>query len=254
MVRAGSQWLIIHGRRAGKLPAAVGKATGDGLQQPHPLAWCPDCDERCGALAPPSLLADALRRPPSIVARPGVVSSMRGDASPQPGQGCGSMNSSIGRRSVNGPHRAQPYSMPRGFDEDLDQAMRNAGLEVLRLLNEHCGLSRDDAYSLVSAAADFAVTQVVDRRQGVHARICRLCSHSGQSDGGARFCRTSCRHYPPARAARQARSGRSPCKVPAARWSRWYKPFICGSGASGPSGVQRQRLWPCLRPAGTEVG
>jgi formamidase len=63
--------------------------------------------------------------------------------------------------------------MTHGFDEDLNQAMRNASLEMLRLLTEHRGLSRDDAYSLMSVAADFAVTQVVDGRQGVHARICR---------------------------------------------------------------------------------
>ena len=59
-----------------------------------------------------------------------------------------------------------------GFHEDLDQAMRNASLEMLRLLTEHRGLSRDDAYSLMSVAADFSVTQVVDGKQGVHARIC----------------------------------------------------------------------------------
>jgi acetamidase/formamidase len=44
---------------------------------------------------------------------------------------------------------------------------------MLGLLNEHAGLSRDDAYSLMSVAADFAVTQVVDGRQGCHARIPR---------------------------------------------------------------------------------
>ena len=69
--------------------------------------------------------------------------------------------------------RTPKFWMTHGFDEDLDQAMRNASLEMLRLLSEHCGLSRDDAYSLMSVAADFAVTQVVDGRQGVHARICR---------------------------------------------------------------------------------
>jgi acetamidase/formamidase len=62
--------------------------------------------------------------------------------------------------------------MTHGFDEDLDQAMRNASLSMLDLLTAHHGLSRDDAYSLMSVAADFAVTQVVDGRQGVHARIC----------------------------------------------------------------------------------
>jgi len=62
--------------------------------------------------------------------------------------------------------------MTHGFDEDLDVAMRHASLDMLRLLTEHRGLSRDDAYSLMSVAADFTVTQVVDGRQGVHARIC----------------------------------------------------------------------------------
>jgi acetamidase/formamidase len=64
------------------------------------------------------------------------------------------------------------FFMTHGFDEDLNQAMRNASLEMLRLLTEHRGLSRDDAYSLMSVAADFGVTQVVDGKQGVHARIC----------------------------------------------------------------------------------
>jgi acetamidase/formamidase len=65
------------------------------------------------------------------------------------------------------------FWMTHGFDEDLNQAMRNASLEMLRLLTEHRALSANDAYSLMSVAADFAVTQVVDGRQGVHARICR---------------------------------------------------------------------------------
>ena len=34
-------------------------------------------------------------------------------------------------------------------------------------------LSRADAYSLMSVAADFAVTQVVDGKQGIHVRIPR---------------------------------------------------------------------------------
>jgi acetamidase/formamidase len=60
-----------------------------------------------------------------------------------------------------------------GFDEDLNLAMRAASLEMLRFLTELRGVSRDDAYSLMSVAADFAVTQVVDGRQGVHVRIPR---------------------------------------------------------------------------------
>lgn len=37
------------------------------------------------------------------------------------------------------------------------------------------GLSRDDAYSFMSVAVDFTVTQVVDGRQGVHGRIDKRC-------------------------------------------------------------------------------
>lgn len=50
--------------------------------------------------------------------------------------------------------------------------MCDASLEMVRLLTEHRGLSRDDAYSLMSVATDSNVTQAVDGKQGVHARIC----------------------------------------------------------------------------------
>ena len=60
-----------------------------------------------------------------------------------------------------------------GFDPDLDQAMKNASLDMLTLLTEHQGLSRNDGYSLMSVAADFGVTQVVDGTKGIHVRIDR---------------------------------------------------------------------------------
>lgn len=60
-----------------------------------------------------------------------------------------------------------------GFDEDLNVAMRQASLDMLGLLTEHQLLTRSDAYSLMSVAADFAVTQVVDGRQGIHVRVAR---------------------------------------------------------------------------------
>jgi acetamidase/formamidase len=58
-----------------------------------------------------------------------------------------------------------------GFDTDLNQAMRNASMDMLHFLTEIKGLSKFDAYSLMSVAADFSVTQVVDQRQGIHVRI-----------------------------------------------------------------------------------
>jgi acetamidase/formamidase len=60
-----------------------------------------------------------------------------------------------------------------GFDPDLDVAMRNASLDMLGFLTDLRGLSRPDAYSLMSVAADFGVTQVVDGRRGIHVRMPR---------------------------------------------------------------------------------
>jgi len=66
------------------------------------------------------------------------------------------------------------------FNEDLDIATKNASRDMLLLLTEQQGLSRDDAYSLMSVAADFAVTQVVDGRQGIHVRIPRTIFPPGK--------------------------------------------------------------------------
>jgi len=60
-----------------------------------------------------------------------------------------------------------------GFDEDLNLAMRDASTKMLSLLSDQVGLSKNDAYSLMSVAADFGVTQVVDGTQGCHVRIPR---------------------------------------------------------------------------------
>lgn len=60
-----------------------------------------------------------------------------------------------------------------GFHEDLDMAVRSASLDMLHLLHEHHGLSRNDSYSLMSVAGDLGVTQVVDTKQGAHLRIPR---------------------------------------------------------------------------------
>ena len=60
-----------------------------------------------------------------------------------------------------------------GFDEDLNRAMKIAARGLLSFLVDHQRLSRDDAYSLISVAGDFGVTQVVDQRQGVHGMIAK---------------------------------------------------------------------------------
>jgi acetamidase/formamidase len=58
-----------------------------------------------------------------------------------------------------------------GFDADLNQAMRKASLNMMDFLIEVRGLSKDDAYCLMSIAVDFTITQVVDQLKGVHAAI-----------------------------------------------------------------------------------
>ena len=65
------------------------------------------------------------------------------------------------------------YWIVHGFDADLNVAMRDASLNMLTLLSDHVGLSKNDAYSLMSVASDFGVTQVVDGKQGCHVRIPR---------------------------------------------------------------------------------
>jgi acetamidase/formamidase len=62
-----------------------------------------------------------------------------------------------------------------GFGDSLDDAMRAASRRTLELLGSRFGLSRDDAYAFASLAVDFVVTQVVDTRQGVHARVDKRC-------------------------------------------------------------------------------
>jgi acetamidase/formamidase len=78
--------------------------------------------------------------------------------------------------TVNMPLLETPTELlVHAFGDDLDEAMRAASLGTLELLGARFGLSRDDAYSFSSLAVDFAVTQVVDGRQGVHARIDKRC-------------------------------------------------------------------------------
>jgi len=58
-----------------------------------------------------------------------------------------------------------------GLHENLDEAARRATREMIDYLTTERGLSRDDAYMLISAAVDLHVTQVVDGVKGVHAML-----------------------------------------------------------------------------------
>lgn len=58
-----------------------------------------------------------------------------------------------------------------GLDADLDEAMKDAVRESLRFLTEVLGMEPAVAYAYLSAAADYQVSQVVDRTKGVHGMI-----------------------------------------------------------------------------------
>jgi acetamidase/formamidase len=63
------------------------------------------------------------------------------------------------------------HYMAIGLHEDLNQAVKIAVKEMLDFIVETKGLTRDDAYMLMSAAMDLNVTQVVDGTKGIHAMI-----------------------------------------------------------------------------------
>ena len=75
-------------------------------------------------------------------------------------------------------HKGTKSSYPRaetptsfvamGFDDDLSRATRKALTNMIDFLVEHKGMSRDDAYMLVSVAGDVEETELVDRNKGVH--------------------------------------------------------------------------------------
>jgi acetamidase/formamidase len=121
------------------------------------------------------------------VQAPGALLSV-GD--PHVSQGDGELSGTALEASLNGLlrltiRRDLPFTVPvletatellvHGFGDSLDEAMKAAALRTHGILQSYLGLSRADAYSFMSVAADFAVTQVVDQRQGVHGRIDKRC-------------------------------------------------------------------------------
>jgi acetamidase/formamidase len=58
-----------------------------------------------------------------------------------------------------------------GFDEDLDDAVRQALRDMIRWIGELKGLSKTDAYTLCSLAADLRVTQMVNTAKGAHCML-----------------------------------------------------------------------------------
>jgi acetamidase/formamidase len=78
-------------------------------------------------------------------------------------------------------HKDMKLSWPRietpthyilvGFDEDLNKAFAAALGETIDFLVGTKGLTKYEAYSLASVAADCRVSQVVDVRKGIHCMV-----------------------------------------------------------------------------------
>lgn len=63
------------------------------------------------------------------------------------------------------------HHLTMAFNEDLDNAARAALRDMIALIQEKRGLSREDAYTLCSLAADLRITQTVDVNKGVHCML-----------------------------------------------------------------------------------
>jgi acetamidase/formamidase len=57
------------------------------------------------------------------------------------------------------------------FNEDLDDAAKDALREMIKLIGERMGLEPADAYMFSSLAVDLRVTQLVDGNKGIHAML-----------------------------------------------------------------------------------
>jgi len=57
------------------------------------------------------------------------------------------------------------------FNEDLDDAAKDALREMIKLIGERMGLEPADAYMFSSLAVDMRVTQLVDGNKGIHAML-----------------------------------------------------------------------------------
>jgi acetamidase/formamidase len=63
------------------------------------------------------------------------------------------------------------HVMTMAFDPDLDDAVVIALRDMIKLICGRTGISREDAYTLCSLAADLRVTQVVNGAKGIHVML-----------------------------------------------------------------------------------
>ena len=63
------------------------------------------------------------------------------------------------------------HVMTMAFDPDLDDCVVIALRDMIKLICARTGISREDAYTLCSLAADLRVTQVVNGTKGIHVML-----------------------------------------------------------------------------------
>ncbi len=71
-----------------------------------------------------------------------------------------------------------------GFDEDLDDAAKQALRDMIVLIRERSGISAQDAYTLCSLAVDLRITQTVDDNKGVHCVLAKANMPKRNSERG----------------------------------------------------------------------
>lgn len=104
------------------------------------------------------------------------------------GQGNGEVDITALETSLTGTlqfilHKHETSTYPRaetpthyiamGFDDDLSNATRKALRNMIDFLVAAKGMTRDDAYMLISVAGDVEVTELVDRNKGVHVTLAK---------------------------------------------------------------------------------
>jgi acetamidase/formamidase len=75
-------------------------------------------------------------------------------------------------RTLDWPYAETPtHLITMAFDPDLDVCVTIALRNMIAAICSHTGLSREDAYTLCSLAADLRITQVVNVSKGVHVML-----------------------------------------------------------------------------------
>ncbi len=69
------------------------------------------------------------------------------------------------------------HYMTMGMDPDLDQCVVMALRDMIKLVTEKTNITREDAYTLCSLAADLRVTQAVNGSKGIHVMLAKTAVH-----------------------------------------------------------------------------